>query len=502
MIKISPHNASFIKVYCEDFGVEQELSEFFTFFASSYKYAPAFKSGMWDGKIRLFNMRTKSLYKGLLDVVIRFAKLHDYPIDVHPSLNNKVDISLESVEQYMKSLNMCSRGQPVELRDYQISAVHDALSHNRSIQVAATSSGKSLMIYSMIRWNMLRDRKTLLIVPNINLVKQMFSDFAEYSAQNGWVALDNVHVLYGGKERVFQAPVIISTWQTLMSMMKDDKARFKELTDCVDVMIGDEAHTFKSTEVSKIIEAFVNTETRIGTTGTLDSVQLNILTLTGLFGPPHQVVTARELIDAGQATEVDIRIMVLKHPEEIRKAFKGMDYKEEIGHMMACEARNIFIARLALACKGNTLILYNYVQKHGNLIHEKLQELVGPGRNIYYIHGGVDADVREQIRQIVGKEKDAIMLATSSLMSTGTNIPSIANLIFGMPGKSDTRLRQSIGRGIRLDNGKYLTRIFDIADNYSWKSWKNTAMKHLDERIKVYSKEEHPMKVIDVELKY
>lgn len=499
MIKIIPYNETYIRVHCTDFGIEQELSEFFTFYAQNYKFQPKFKSGQWDGKIRLLNSRNKCLYKGLLDVVVKFAKDRDYQYEVHEDLITSSKVTLEDVTKFMELLKIPER---IVKRDYQFEAVHHAVTNRRCILESATSSGKSLMIYSTIRYHLMKKRRVLLIVPNINLVKQMYSDFVEYSVDNKWDVENNVHLLFDGQSRVFQTPVVISTWQTILSMTKTDQKSLKELMDNTDVIIGDEAHQFKSTEVSKIMDSFTEVAWRTGTTGTLDGIKLNILTLTGIFGPALGVISARELIDQGYATPVEVRIIVLKHPEEIRKAFKGMKYIEEVKHIISNQARNQFIANLAKACSGNTLILYNFVQKHGNLIHEKLLKTIPPNRKVYYIHGGVEADEREAIRKIVETEEDAVILATSSLMSTGTNMPSIENLILTMPGKSNTRIRQSAGRTLRLKKGKVVSKVFDIADDFRWKSWTNTAMKHLDERIRIYSQEQFPMKVIDADLKY
>lgn len=496
MIRVEPVNATYIKVLFDDWGIEQEFAEFTSFMAPNYRYTPKFKAGVWDGRIRLFNTRNKQIYKGLLEIVYKFSKQRNYEIFINPCLLDTVPISLDATKEIVSLQSIRSS---ISVRDYQFEALKHVFSTKRSILVAATSAGKSLMIYSMIRKWQDEGKQTLLIVPNLNLVKQMFSDFIDYSSENGWDTMENVHTLFSGQERVFDKPVVISTWQTLLSMMKSDTKSFYKITQ-FDCLIGDEAHTMRSVEVSKILEAFTNTEYRVGTTGTLDGIQINTLTLTGLFGPPVKVVTARELIDAGHATDVEIRIMVLKHPEHIRKALKGMKYDEEVNHIMANTARNNFICKLAHACNGNTLILYNQVKKHGDLLYKRLQEITG--KKVYYIHGKVDADEREEVRKIVESEENSIILATSQLMATGTNIPSIANLIMTMPGRSNIRIRQSIGRGLRLKDGKFLTKVFDIADDYSFKEYKNSAMKQLDERVSVYSKEEFDMKVTDIDLKY
>jgi superfamily II DNA or RNA helicase len=500
MIKVIPLNETYIKLHIPDYGIEQEVSEFFTFFAANYKFMPSYKSGQFDGRIRLYNMRTKQLYKGLVPVLKKFGESRGYEVLVDKNTEiETTPTTKEEVQEFIKTLNLAEYHTP---RDYQIGAIQHALSNPRCILESATSSGKSLMIYCMIRHNLLKKHRTLLIVPNINLVKQMYSDFGEYGETDNWKVEDHVQMLYDKQSREFSCPVIISTWQTLLSMVKSDTEKMQELVDSVDMIIGDEAHQFKSTEVSGIMDRFVNTKSRLGTTGTLDSIQLNLLTLTGIFGTPKVIITTKELIDQGYATPIEVRIVVLKHPEEMRKALKGMDHDEEMKHICANGARNQFIANLAKSCKGNTLILYEFVQKHGDLIHEKLLATIPPNRKVHYIHGGIDADVRESIRKIVEVEEDSIILATSSLMSTGTNMPSIENMILAMPRKSATRLRQSAGRTIRKKEGKLKAKLFDIADDYRYKKWTNTAMKHLDERIKIYSQQEFPMKVINVDFKY
>ncbi len=499
MIKVRPHNATHVRVSSDNDGIEMELSEHFTFYAHNYKHLPKYKSGVWDGLIRLWSSRTKLIYKGLVQDIIDFATKHDYEIEVDPSLLTTEKYSVEDIQKFIGLLKIPSK---YELRPYQLEAIHHGITTQRSILEAATSSGKSFMIYSMIRFHLMKKRGVLLIVPNINLCKQMASDFAEYSEENGWDVQSKVHALYTGQERLFGAPVIISTWQTILSMVKNNPQNLKALQDRTDVIIGDEAHQFKSTEVSGVMDLFTEAEWRTGTTGTLDSITVNRLTLTGIFGQPKHIISARELMDQGYATPIEIRIIVINHPESIRKAMKGMKYDEEVKHIISNQARNQFIASLAKSCKGNTLILYNFVEKHGDLIYEKLKATIPSNRKVHYIHGGVDADEREQIRKIVETEEDSVILATASMMSTGTNMPSIENLILAKAEKSETRLRQSSGRTIRLKDGKFIAKVFDLADNYSYKKWTNTAMEHLDERIRIYSQEEFPMKVMDVELKY
>jgi superfamily II DNA or RNA helicase len=499
MIKVQPYNETHVKIACSDYGVLQELAEYFTFFAPNYEHQPKFKSGLWDGRIRLLNMRSKLIFKGLVLNIKKFAESHGYEITIDPSLNWTSEVTEEAAKQFMESLNLPDK---ITFRDYQFTAIAHSFGNQRCILESATSSGKSLLFYTNIRHHVNAGRKVLLIVPSVGLVKQMNSDFIDYSTKNGWDVPTHCHTLFAGKERVFDASVIISTWQTLSSMIKSDEKNFKILVDSIDVILGDEAHQQKSVETVKILESFTKTAWRIGMTGTLDGVKVNELTLTGLFGPPVKIVSSRELMDEGHATPVDIRVLVLKHPEEYRKAFHKMKYAEEQNLIMGNPVRNKFIAKLAVSCKGNTLVIFNQIKKHGDLIRAEVMKLVQPGRNVYYLTGKMDADERERIRQIVETEADAIILAVSTLISTGTNIPSIHNTINTLSGKSNIRIRQTIGRGIRLKDGKTISKYFDIADDYSYKSWTNTTMNHLDERIKIYARENFDMKVTNVDLKY
>jgi superfamily II DNA or RNA helicase len=206
-------------------------------------------------------------------------------------------------------------------------------------------------------------------------------------------------------------------------------------------------------------------------------------------------------MDDGHVTPLKIQAIVLRHPEELRKFHKGMKYTEEINFIISSEQRNKFISRLALSCSGNTLILYNFVEKHGSVIYEDLiRRNTDPDRKIYFIHGAVATKEREIIRKIVEIESNAIIVATASLFSTGTNIPSLENIIFAIPTKSTIRVRQSIGRGLRLKSGKKWCTLYDISDDITYKNYRNTTLKHLAERIRIYDKEQFDYKIVKIDL--
>lgn len=501
MINFIEYNESNLKVSCADFGIDQELSEFFCFFADGYKFAPKFKAGIWDGKIRLYNIKTKTLPKGLLRVAIKFCVDRGYKFTIDKELNPKSNISLDNVELFVQNTKVSTNGKQITVRDYQLDAIKKSFDTYRNILVSPTSSGKSLILYMKIRYHIdVLGHNVMLIVPSTQLVEQMLSDFEDYSSDNEWDVNDHTQILYAGKEKVFSKRLMISTWQSIHSMIKNNPANFKSIVEKTDVACFDEAHGYSANAVLETMGKFIYTKWRTGTTGTLDDKKLNKLQLTGLMGEPYQVITTKQLMDSGSITKLDTNVIILNYPVHVKKEMKGMDYKAEINFLVGNNSRNTFIRDLALKCTGNTLILFSFVAKHGNLIAEMIKNEAETGRNVYYIHGSVDVEERERIRKIIDTEDNAILIANSTLFSTGTNMPSLENIIFAMPTTSTIRVRQSIGRGLRLKAGKLKCNLFDIADDLSVGKYRNTTLDHMSDRLEIYDKEQFDYKVNKVNI--
>ena len=487
-IYIKKISESFITINSSS-SVEQELSDYFTFDVEGAKFTPKFKAKLWDGKIRLYNQRTRRLYAGLYDSVLKFAASNSYQVQNINEILNKEEYSREHIDAWIKSLKLHSRGNPIEAHDYQIDAVVECINNFRRVILSPTSSGKSLIIYLVIRWLVMHKKKVLLIVPTVDLVQQMFSDFEEYSCANGWSVENNCQMLYSGKEKQLTHNVKISTWQSLNNF-KDD-SYFAQY----DGVICDEAHLAKATSITGIMEKCINAKYRIGTTGTLDKSNTNKLTLTGVFGPVHRVTTTKEMIDAGKAAPLKIKCLLLKYKDEIRKVVSKYKYDKEYEFIIKNPDRNKFITNLALSLEGNTLILVELVENQAKPLYDMIKARAG-NRNVYIGFGSASI---EEIREQIKNDKDAIIVASYKKMSTGTNIPSIENIIFGSPSKSMIRILQSIGRGLRLANGKEFCTLYDLIDDISWKSKKNTCLNHGTERLKIYSEENHKFKIIDID---
>jgi len=482
---ISKKNEVNLQIASEE-HVYYELADQFTFEVPGAKFSPAYKKKFWDGKIRLFNINTKEIYVGLLDRVVQFCKDHGYTYEFK---HNKYygnpfevndNISKEGVKDYMTAI---SRHKP---RDYQIEGVYDALRHNRKLLISPTASGKSLMIYSIVRYFVETKKNTLIVVPTTSLVEQMYKDFADY----GWDVGSFCHKIYAGKERETDSQVIITTWQSIYKLPRKYFERFS-------VVVGDEAHQFKSKSLISIMTKLSDAKYRYGFTGTLDGTQTHKWVLEGLFGPSYKIIKTDELMKKGHLAKLDINVLLLKHPPQKFEVFE-----DEVKYIIGHERRNNFIKNLALDLKGNTLILYARVEGHGEPLYELINNNnIIENRRVFFIHGGVDTEDREEVREITERENNAIIVASYGTFSTGINIKNLHNVIFASPSKSRIRNLQSIGRVLRKGNQKTKATLYDIADDISYKSRRNYTLNHLIERIKVYNEENFNYDIVNIPLK-
>jgi superfamily II DNA or RNA helicase len=483
-IIIQKKNEIYLKVEAEP-HIHQELSEYFTFEVPGAKFMPQYRSKYWDGKIRLYSNHTGEIYVGLLDKLVAWAKKCEYTVEFKdnkfygsPFEENEM-ISMEGVSDYMKSI---SRHEP---RDYQVNAVYDALRYNRKLLISPTASGKSLMIYSIVRYFVEKEHNILLIVPTTSLVEQMYKDFDDY----GWNAEEHCHKIYSGKEKSTNKSVVITTWQSIYNLPRSFFENF-------DVVIGDEAHQFKSKSLVGIMTKMDNAKYRFGFTGTLDGSQTHKWVLEGLFGPSYKVTQTKELIEKGYLSKLQIKVLLLKHNQH-----QFNEYEEEIQYLITHEKRNKFIKNLSLDLKGNTLILFNRVETHGQPLYEMINSSAAKDRKIFFVYGGVDAEEREKVREITEKENDSIIVASYGTFSTGINIKNLHNIVFASPSKSRVRNLQSIGRVLRKGENKNKAVLYDIADDITYKSKKNYTLNHLIERIKIYNEEKFNYEIIQLDFK-
>ena len=482
---ISKKNEVYLILNNIESSTSQELTEFFTFEVPGAKFMPMYRNRMWDGKIRLFSPATGEIYVGLLQYIKNFCKQNNVKYTIEEDIENVRNIVHTDVRNFIRSLKPKTKNKIVKVRDYQIEAVRLALSRNRCLLVSPTASGKSLIIYILVRYYHMMGLKTLILVPTTSLVEQMYSDFQDY----GWSSGTYCQKIYQGYDRAVTKDVVISTWQSIYKMSK----KYFEQFGCV---IGDEAHFFKAKSLTGIMTKLHQCKYRFGLTGTLDGTQTHQLVLEGLFGPVNNIVTTKELMDKKTLANLKIKCVVLKHPPIREK----MSYAEELQYLVGNEKRNNFISNLLLHLNGNTLCLFQLVEKHGKILYEQISTLV-KDRKVFFVYGGVNSLEREKIREIVENEKDAIIIASFGTFSTGINIRNLHNIVFASPSKSKIRVLQSIGRGLRSTKNKLEVLVFDIADDISYKERRNFTLSHFSERINIYNEQQFNYEISKVKLK-
>jgi len=467
MITVTKIDEVWAKLAIEERCVIMEVSDYFSFFTPTARWSPLFKNKIWDGKIRLFNAQTGKLYTGLIHHLYAFAKEHDYPI-TFKGFSKPDPIS---TDDFIKNLQL--QKTPY---DFQLDALNHVANKHRAVLVSPTGTGKSLIIYLIVK---LFKLKTLIIVPSVQLVSQMTKDFIDYDPSIG----KDIHQIYSGQEKETDKSITISTYQSLLRLPKEYFQDFQ-------AVVCDEAHGADAKSIKKILENLEGAYIRVGTTGTLKDIEkgnVHQLVLEGLMGPIKVVTKTRDAIDNNILSKLNINILLLEYPAKDRKLVQDMDYQEEMTYILQHQQRNKFIKNLALQLQGNTLLLFTRIE-HGKIIYDLLKEHTD--RKVFYIDGGIDVDPREEIRAYMEKNKDVILVASYGTFSQGINIKNLHNVIFASFYKSRVKVLQSIGRVLRKYQDKVAT-LYDIADDLGTPKRKNFSLKHLIERIKMYAEEKH-----------
>lgn len=469
-IIIHPSDAVYDRIICED-AIAEELYHYFSFKEpnADFMIRKVPRLRRWDGYIHLFQRKRHKLYAGLRSRVEKFAEDRNFTVEYSLDQFDK-DFSEHEARDFIKSLKLPAHIEP---RDYQVHAFVKAVRKYRLLTVSPTASGKSFIIYLLTRHLNL---PTLIITPTINLVDQMIGHFNEY----GYNTEKNVQQIYAGLDKTITKLITISTWQSIYDLPKEYFTAF----GCVVV---DECHHAQASSIRGIMENATAVNYRYGFTGTLDEIPTHRLVLEGLFGEVHQVVTTRELIEQGHVADLEIKVLILKYPDAVCQVISKMrEYNDQMEFIVTNELRRRYLNNLVLSLKGNAIVLFRYVDKHGKVIFSDLKK--ASPNPVHYISGETDVDTREQIRAALAGQEDADLVGSYGCVSTGFDSPSLKHVIFGSPYKSKIKVLQSIGRGLRKYNGQKLI-VYDIVDDLSHGTKRNFALDHAVERIKIYSKE-------------
>lgn len=484
-IFVAPKDSVHHFVTASDMGIEKEIQEYFTFFVPGYKYMAKFKSGIWDGKIRLFSRQKHTFYAGLLPKLKKFAEQRGYTIQIDKAVEEYFTPSDVEIQSFIDYINKFLPG--FKVADHQKNALTEASKTGRLTILSPTGSGKSLIIYMLAQWF---DVKTLIIVPRTALIHQLEGDFKDYGFE------DEVHKIYSGQEKNTDKKITISTWQSLQSIRKLPREWYNQF----DAVIVDEVHNAKAKEFVGILEKMQDVSVRIGLTGTLDDIEVNELQIQGLLGPVYRAAWTHELISLSALSEMEMRMIVLHYSDDIKRALRGATYQDEIEYIITNENRNQFIVNLANELPGNTLILYRFVEKHGKELYKLFLETNDPDK-VFHVYGGVDAKLRDDIRKRVEHLDNVKLVGSIQTFGEGVNIKKLDNIILASPSKAKVKNLQAIGRVLRK-YGTSKARVFDLADNLQLEGEKpNHTLRHFKYRVKIYSEEKFNFKIHNITLK-
>lgn len=492
---IEKYDEVWLKIDSDDFGILQELYEYFSFFVPGYKFMPSFKMGRWDGKIRLYQLSSGKIYLGLLNKIIQFCQERSFIPIINGIKKPVSEINEQHLIEFTRTLKLKNHGNDLEARDYQISALQYAIKEEKCIIISPTSSGKSLIIALLTQWFLLMhtlpaQKKILIIVPTLQLIEQMFNDFCNYFSEFDPTIMHKMHKIFSGQEKDGSQNQIIyiSTWQSIYKLSKDYFSQFS-------VVITDEVHQAKADAIKGLIEKTNNTPFRFGLTGTLDNALTHQLVLEGLFGSIKKMTTTSKLIERGQISPLQIKSLILEYPEEIRRMSTRLTYQEELEFVLQFKKRiDVTLKLLQSLEKQNTLVLFSRVEQQGQPFYEACLDQF-PDRHVYYIAGSVKGHEREKIKQLTEQQTNVIIIASIGTTSTGVSITNLHNIILLSPSKSKIRVLQSIGRVLRQHITKTIATVYDIVDDLCWKKHKNYTYMHAMERLDLYDKEHFPYKI-------
>lgn len=509
-----------------------QLKLWLTRHVKGYKYMPAYKMGVWDGKQSYF--RNGKINMGLWKEVLLACNEIGMPFFIENKEDFPInrEVTLEGVtkfcEDFFKNHKVKTKsGEWINFMPYshQIQAAYKILKNRYCMAEVATSGGKSLIISIVIFYtlkNIKKDAKFLIIVPSITLVTQFYDNIIEYNfGSNNLDGVDDIYTLkvsrqcdirveeimsesprkYSGKK---DANIYIGTYQSLEKWPKDFFKKFH-------TVITDEAHKSKAKTITGILrKTFNSAYSRFGVSGTFpEDDTAEILTIQSVLGPKITEVSAYELKEKGIITPVDIKVVVMNHNDldflnrikELRKAGMGKDaFNIERDYIHLSEKRLEFIKKIVQKCTTNTLLLFHTIE-YGKSIFDKLSNDI-PDKKFYYIDGEISGKKREAIKSEMEITDDGVkvLVASYGTLSTGVSINAIFNVIFADSFKSEQVIIQSIGRALRLHSDKERAVVFDLVDVFDKIKFNNILWSHYKEREKFYDKRKYPHKMIKINL--
>mgnify|MGYP001564961782 CR=1 FL=1 len=474
-----------------------ELASIFEYKIENAAYNPLVKRRLWNGMVTLVNRQTGICLSGLTQRIKKYCDNSGYTITFDNELYYD-NISKIEFDNHIKSLNIPDN---YVIRDYQYDAALKSIKSRRRLLLSPVNSGKTLISYLITSWYEKQGLKTLYIVPTIDLISQFIEDMENFGYNKP------ISTSYKGldKSNNIKEEIVCTTWQSLNNgKTKMPKEWYKQF----DIVCGDECHQHKAKCVKECLESLTECKYRFGMTGSLSGVDINDMTIEGLFGPQYITTTTDEMIKKKYSSKLNIKCIILKYPENIAKKIHDKyyskedlvkKYHDEIEFLINCKERNTFITNLTKSLKGNRLVFFKNIN-HGLLLKNMLEG----NDTVYHIDGDTDSIIRSEIRnKLKNYDSNSILVASYGTVSTGISISTLKHMISGHPNKSKIKVLQSIGRMLRTDKIKEKEGavLYDIVDNITYQGKENYTLDHFRERIKIYKQEKYDYKIYNISIK-
>jgi superfamily II DNA or RNA helicase len=414
----------------------------------------------------------------LLFSILEFLQSQDIQFNIELTDKFRDVITIPALKEELIKLNL-------DPRDYQEESVLAAIKNKSGVIVLPTSAGKTLVIALLVKSIQAQhDCKTLILVPDIQLVAQTYSDFLEYGIPG-----EEITKWTGSIEPNKNAKIVISNAQILLSE-KQDLSLLKD----IKLLVIDEVHKIRyGNKINKVVEQ-IPALFRYGLTGTLPD---NKIDQWNIFGKIGKVIYFKQSIDLREQkyiSQVHVAALKLNYNNVPQFTTPSMynptaGYEEEITWLQTNKFRNDIITKLVNKQDKNTLIMVDRIA-HGEELLRVLQE--NTNKAVHFVHGAVEIEEREMIRKLMEEQDNVACIAISKIFSTGINIKNLHNIIFAAIGKARIKIIQSIGRSLRKHASKKRATIFDIWDNLRYGN------KHVTERLALYDREQIPYSITEL----
>lgn len=448
-----------------------------------YEYLP---SGLWYKVLSLTRMERP--YK------VEIRNINDFV---------RTQITKESLHLWVQS-----QGLIYDPRYYQADAFFKLVRFPRSKAEIGTGGGKTFTACMISRYyiqNIIdKDQKVLIIVPRRALVDQFLKDMKTY-CDDGLLIIDSI---YSGGKRYANSNVIVGTYQSLSTY---DKEFFED----IGMVLVDEAHTATSNSIRKEILPKINwmrCHGCHGMTGTEPADAVGRLTLEAYIGPTLQYTTTTELEDAGAIVPTKVTMVEFVHTRETAKIYynaeetqaptpEKLKFEKEL--ILYEPKRLKTIVGVLNKLPENCIMLFHTLA-YAQFMYDYFTH--NSDKTVYLVSGKTSNKERQRIFEEFAQRRDGIIFATYGTMSTGISINNIHYIASADGGKAMIIVYQTIGRGVRLAEGKEFLQYIDFYDTIPKydKKWgsgnSNIFTRHAEERRKLYDSRntEHKTKTINL----